>query len=118
MQSKVNIPDYLTSDFTWLQETHGINEIMFESLLVSKDEARAHLKFFKRMVFISNCAVMTLGLCLIGWAFKNELNIAYPVRMIMGILGIAIFLRFCQMFVRGMRSAQALERIAQKHNLV
>jgi hypothetical protein len=118
MQSKLKIPDNLISDFTWLRETHGINEIMFESLLVSKDEALAHIKFFKRMVFISNCAVMIFGLCLIGWGFKNGISTVHPIRIVMGILGLTIFLWFCQVFVRGVRSAQAIERIAQKHNLV
>ena len=118
MSTELKIPDNLEADFTWLKDIHGMNDIMFESLLASKSEARAHIKFFKQMVFISNCTVMTLGLCLIGWGFKNGINSTHIFRMIMGFLGLAIFLWFCQVFVRGVRSIQAVERIAKKHNLI
>jgi len=77
MQPKLQIPDHLKTDFTWLENTHGMNDIMLESLLASKAEARAHIRFFKRMVFISN-----------------------------GV------------FVRGVRSVQAVERISKKHGLI
>jgi len=40
----------LQSDLEYLREAHGLNDIMFESLLASKKEARAHIRFFKRMV--------------------------------------------------------------------
>jgi len=118
MQSKLKIPDHLISDFTWLRETHGINEIMFESLLLSKDEAVAHIQFFKRMVFISNCTVMTFGLCLMGWGFKGGFDDVSVVRIVIGFLGLLIFLWFCRVFVRGVRSVQAVERISKKHSLI
>ena len=118
MRSNLQIPDHLKTDFTWLENTHGINDIMFESLLASKAEARAHIRFFKRMVFISNGAVMTLGLCLIGWGFKDGFDDVSIVRVILGFFGLLVFLWFCRVFVRGIRSVHAVERISRKHGLI
>jgi len=108
----------LQSDLEYLREAHGLNDIMFESLLASKKEARAHIRFFKRMVFISNGAVMTLGLCLMGWGFKDGFDDVSIVRIILGFLGLLVFLWFCRVFVRGVRSVQAVERTSRKHSLI
>ena len=118
MRSNLQIPDHLKTDFTWLENTHGINDIMLESLLASKAEARAHIRFFKRMVFISNGAVMTLGLCLMGWGFKDGFDDVSILRIILGFFGLLVFLWFCRVFVRGIRSVQAVERISKKHGLI
>ena len=108
----------LLADLEYLREVHGLNDILFESLLASKEEARAHIKFFKRMVFISNGAVMTLALCLMGWGFKGGFDDVSIVRIIPGFLGLIVFLWFCRIFIRGVRSVQAVERISQKHGLI
>ena len=108
----------LRSDLEYLRDAHGLNDILFESLLASKEEARAHIQFFKRMVFISNGAVMTLGLSLMGWSFRDGFDDVSIVRIILGFFGLLVFLWFCRVFVRGVRSVQAVERISQKHGLV
>ena len=108
----------LLADLEYLRDVHGLNDILFESLLASKEEARAHIKFFKRMVFISNGAVMTLALCLMGWGFKGGFDDVSIVRIIPGFLGLIVFLWFCRIFIRGVRSVQAVERISQKHGLI
>ena len=108
----------LQSDLEYLRKSHGLNDILFESLLTSKAEARAHIRFFKRMVFISNGAVMTLGLCFMGWGFRDGFDDVSIVRIILGFFGLLVFLWFCRVFVRGVRSVQAVERISQKHGLV
>jgi len=108
----------LLADLKYLRREHGLNDILFESLLASKPEARAHIRFFKRMVFVSNFAVMMIGLCLTGWGFKKGIDLSYSFRMFIGLIGLTIFIWFCQVFVSGMRSVRAVERIAQKHNLI
>jgi len=113
-----DLDEPLQSDIEYLRISHGLNDILFESLLTSKEEARAHIRFFKRMVFISNGAVMTLGLCLMGWGFKGGFDNVSIVRIILGFLGLLIFLWFCRVFVRGIRSVQAVERISKKHSLI
>lgn len=110
-------PD-LQADLKYLRREHGLNDILFDSLLASKTEARAHIRFFKRMVFISNGAVMTIGLYLMGWSFKHGLNGRSVLSVVIGFIGLAIFLWFCRVFMRGVRSVQAIERIAQKHDLI
>ena len=108
----------LLADLKYLRREHGLNDILFESLLASKTEARAHIRFFKRMVFISNCTVMTVGLCMMGWSFKHGPSGASVLRIIIGFAGLTIFLWFCRVFVRGVRSVQAVERVSRKHHLI
>ena len=110
--------DEIQKDLNYLREVHGLNDVLFESLLASKVEARAHISFFKRMVFISNCAVMTLGLCLMGWSFKSGFKDISIFKTVIAFAGLLIFLWFCRMFIRGVRSVQAVERIALKHDLI
>jgi len=107
----------LRKDLEYLREVHGLNDILLESLLASKAEARAHIRFFKRMVFISNCTVMTLGLCLMGWGFKAGFSSSI-FQLVIGGLGLVVFLWFCCVFVRGVRSVQAIEDVARRHSLI
>ena len=108
----------LKADIEYLRNSHGLNDILFESLLTSKAEARAHIRFFKRMVFISNGVVMTLGLCLMGWDFKGGFDDVSVLRIVPGFIGLLVFLWFCRVFVRGIRSVQAVERILKKYGLI
>jgi len=55
------------ADLKALARDHGINAELIKSLTASKEEARAHLGFFKRIMFMSNGAVMMLGLALAGF---------------------------------------------------
>jgi len=108
----------LNKDFEHLRIVHGLNDVLFESLLASKAEALAHIRFFKRMVFISNCVLMTLGLCFMRWGFKNGVSNVSLFQLIIGSLGFIVFLWFCRVFVRGVRSVQAVEDVARRHNLI
>lgn len=108
----------LKKDLEHLRKVHGLNDILIESLFASKAEARTHIRFFKHMVFISNCAVMTLGLCLMGWGFKAGFNSISLFRLAIGSLGLIVFVWFCRVFVRGVRSVQAVEDVAKRHDLI
>jgi len=49
------------ADLKALVRDHGVNAELIKSLTASKEEARAHLGFLKRMMFVSNGAVMMVG---------------------------------------------------------
>lgn len=106
------------ADFNWLRETHGLSDAMFESLLSSKKEAQDHLNFFKKMVFISNGMVMTFGLFMMGWGLREGLSKISLMREIAVIFGAVLFLWFCVVFVRGIKSVRATEYVARKHSLI
>jgi len=110
--------DELSADLDWLRKSHGLNDVLFDSLLASKGEARAHLKFFKQMVFVSNIAVMTIGLCLIAWGFGKGFADVGIIRLLIGIIGIGLFVWFGQVFIRGIKSVKAAEGVARKHGLI
>jgi len=46
---------------------HGINAELIKSLTSWKEEARANIGFFKRMMFVTNGSVMTVGLAITGF---------------------------------------------------
>lgn len=118
MKDDVQITVELKADFAWLRDTHGLNDEMFGSLIASKVEARDHINFFTVMIFISNGAVMTLALCLMGWGLREGMSDLSIVRGLAAIIGAATFLWFCVVFVRGVKSVRATEYVARKHGLI
>lgn len=114
----LKVPEKLKADFNWLRDTHGLNDVIFESLLASKEEAQDHISFFKKMVFISNGTVMTLGLCLMGWGLRGGLSDLSALRVLSAITGAGLILWFCIVFTRGIKSVRATEYVARKHHLI
>ena len=56
------------ADLKRLTRDHGINAEMIQSPKTCPEESRAHISFFKRMMFVSNGALMVIGaaLCVFG----------------------------------------------------
>lgn len=117
MEARINTNE-LSKDLDWLRKSHGLNDVLLDSLLASKAEARAHLKFFKQMVFVSNIAVMTLGLCFMAWSFGKGFTDIGIRRLVIGVMGLGVFIWFGLVFIRGIKSVQAAEGVARKHGLI
>ena len=117
MEARINT-NKLSEDLDWLRKSHGLNDVLLDSLLASKAEARAHLRFFKQMIFVSNIAVMTLGLCFMAWGFGKGFTDIETPRLLIGVMGIGVFIWFCLVFIRGIKSVQAAEDVARKHGLI
>ena len=108
----------LQSDLKALERDHAINPELIKSLLASKEEARAHIGFFKRVMFVSNGAVMTIGLALAGFSGKRLMD-GFSVLALIGlIVGALLFLRFAAVFATMTLSMKATEALARKHDLI
>ena len=106
------------ADLKALESNHAINSELIKSLLASKDEVRAHIGFFKRMMFVSNGAVMTIGLAIAGFGTKRLMDGFSVLGLICLIVGALLFLRFAAVFASMTLSMKATEAIGRKHDLL
>lgn len=101
-----------------LAHNHGINAELMKSLMTSKEEARAHLGFFKRMMFVTNGGVMFVSLCLAGFGGQRFMGGFSVLGLICLVIGAMLFLKFTAVFASMVRAIKATEAVARKHELI
>ena len=106
------------ADLKRLVDDHGMSLDMISSLSSSKEEARAHLKFFKRMMITSNGLLMFLGLTLAGFGILRLVDKFSILALACAIAGTLLFRKFASVFASMSRSLRATEAVARKHNLI
>ena len=106
------------SDLRQLSTDHAMNAELIHSLTASKEEALAHLKFFKRMMIISNGLLMFLGLTLAGFGGLRLLNGFSILGLICLIAGTLLFLKFASVFASMSKALRATQAVAKKHQLI
>lgn len=106
------------ADLKDLARDHGINAELIKSLTTSKDEARAHLGFFKRMMFVSNGGVMFAGLVLAGFGGQRLMGGFSVLGVICLVIGGLLFLKFTAVFASMVKAIRAAEAVARKHDLI
>ena len=108
----------LLADIEALIKDHGLSRELTASLLSSKREARAHLAFFRRMMFITNGWVMTAALMLAGFGVK-ELTAGFSsLGVVCVVVGSLLFLKFTAVFSSMTRGLKAARACALKHDLI
>jgi len=106
------------ADLKALSRDHGINAELIKSLTTSKEEAREHLGFFKRMMFVSNGGVIFVGLVLVGFGVQRLMG-GFSVLGLVGlVVGALLFLKFTVVFAGIVRAIKATEAVARKHDLI
>ena len=106
------------ADLRQLSSDHAINAELIHSLTASKEEARAHLKFFKRMIITSNGLLMFVGATLAGFGILRLLDGFSILGLISLISGLLLFLQFASVFMSMTRALRATEAVARKHQLL
>lgn len=106
------------ADLKQLARDHGINAELIKSLTASKEEARAHLGFFKRMMFVTNGGVMFMGLLLAGFGLQRLMSGFSVLGLICLAVGAILFLKFTTVFMSMTRAIKATEAVARKHELI
>lgn len=86
------------ADMEALVRDHGMSRELIASLLISKKDARAHLGFFKRMMFVTNGGVMTIGLMLAGFGGRRLMGGFSIIGAVCFIIGVLLFLKFMAVF--------------------
>jgi len=106
------------SDLKALSRDHGINAELIKSLTASKEEARAHIGFFKRMMFVTNGGVMTVGLAIAGFGAQRLLGGFSVLGLVCLVVGALLFLKFTAVFASMDKAIRATEAVARKHDLI
>ena len=106
------------ADLEMLARDHGMNAELIQSLQAGKEEARAHLKFFKTMMYASNGVVMFLGLALVGFGLQRLIGGFSVLDAICLAIGAVLFLKFSVVFLSMLRALRATEAVARKHELI
>ncbi len=106
------------ADLRRLSTDHAVNADLIHSLTASKEEALAHLKFFKRMMIISNGVLMFLGLTLAGFGVLRLMDTFSILGLICLLVGTLLFLKFTTVFISMHRALQETEAVARKHQLI
>ena len=115
--NKATSPEAM-ADLKMLASDHGINAELIKSLTVSKEEARAHLSFFKRMIFFSNGIAIMVGLAFVGIAGLKLMDAFSIVAMICLLVGLFLIVKFTTVFVSMTGSMRKTLDIASKHDLI
>ena len=106
------------ADLKALARNHGVNAELIKSLTASKEEARAHLGFFKRMMFVSNGAVMMIGAAIAifaGLQLRGGSSILWGAALTLGVI---LFVKFFAVFISMSKALRATEAVARKHDLI
>lgn len=106
------------ADLRQLSSDHAINAELIHSLTASKEEARAHLKFFKRMMIISNGLLMFTGAVMAGFGISRLMDGFSVLGLIFLVGGLLLFLKFASVFASMSRSLRATQATARKHHLI
>ena len=107
-----------SADLKVLAREHGVNAELIKSLTAGKEEARAHLGFFRRMMFVSNGAVMMIGAAIAIFAGQKFFQGASGVWIGAMVLGLLLFLKFFTVFISMSKALRAAEAVARKHDLI
>ena len=106
------------ADLKALARDHGVNAELIKSLTASKEEARAHLGFFKRMMFVSNGAVMAIGaasLIIGAMGLADGFSVIHCALVVIGFL---LFAKFFTVFLSMSEAISETEAVARKHDLI
>lgn len=106
------------ADLKRLARDHGINAEMIQSLKTCKEESRAHIRFFKRMMFMSNGALMAMGAAGVIFGGMGLLDTFSVVRALLVVIGLVLFAKFFTVFLSMNEAIRETEIVAQKHDLI
>ena len=106
------------ADLKMLVRAHEKSAGLVQSLMVSKEQARVHLKFLKTMMYLTNGAGMFLGMVLAGFGIQKLMHGFSAIAIIGPIVGALLFVKFSALFTAMLRALRATEALAHKHNLI
>jgi hypothetical protein len=106
------------ADLKRLAREHGINAEMIQSLKTCKEESRTHIRFFKRMMFVSNGTLMAIGaggVIFGGMGLLDGFSVIYVLSVVLGLL---LFAKFFTVFLSMSEAIRETEDVARMHDLI
>jgi hypothetical protein len=105
-------------DLKLLTRDYGVNEELIQSLKTGKEESRAHIRSFKRMMFASNGALMAIGAAGVIFGGIGFLDGFSVIRVLSVFLGLLLFAKFFTVFLSMNLAIRKTEDVARKHDLI
>ncbi len=105
----------LSEDLEFLQNTHAIDDSLIESLQSSPEQAKAHIRSYKRMMLLTCILPVVIGGVIIELSvlkFSGMLAIAVCV------IGAGLVYHFGYKLVKMNKDIRVTEQIAKYHHLI
>ena len=107
-----------TADLKRLSYDHGINAQMIQSLLSSKEEASAHIRFFKRMMYSSHSLAIAVGAGMAIFGVIGLVDGFSGSHCAFAGLGLFCMGVFFTTFLTMREAIRETENVAKKHDLI
>ena len=108
----------LKHDLAMLQADHAIDDSLIESLVASRSQARRHIAFWVRMMWVSNGAMIGVSALLTGLSIRALAHDGTKLWVLPLFIGLAAVLFFLGVLARQRQAAAALKRVAQQYDLI
>ncbi len=105
----------LSEDLEFLQNTHAIDDSLIEFLQSSPEKAKAHIRYYKRMILLTSVLPVVIGGAIIALA---GLKLSGIIAFAFCIIGAWIIYHFGYVLVRMIKAIRVTEQIAKYHHLI
>ena len=105
----------LDDDLVFLQTEHAIDDSLIEALTTSQMQAKAHIRFFKGMVFLTCVLPIFIGIMILAISFFKLDGIW---AFVLYLIGGWICYFFGNMLIRMCKAIIATEKVAKYHQLI
>ncbi len=105
----------LSEDLEFLQSTHAIDDSLIESLQPSPEQAKAHIRSYKRMILLTYVLPVLMGSASIALA---GLKLNGILATLLCMVGAWVIYHFGYVFVKMSKAIRTTERIAKYHHLI
>lgn len=106
--------DALNRDLSRLQREHAIDDSLIESLTASPEQARAHIQFWKRMMWVTNGTGIMLTLVLGVLALRANSILFYAGAAICFVAALLCLLTL----LRQRKAIAEVESVARQYSLI
>jgi len=103
-----------------LSRDHGLNADLIRALKTCPDEARAHIRLFKRMMYMTNGIFMLIGIGLVRLGLHLQgLRGGFSLLVILSLIaGCLLFLKYLSVFLSMRRAINVTEAVALRYELI
>ena len=105
----------LSEDLEFLQSTHAIDDSLIESLQSSPEQAKAHIRFYKRMILLTCILPVIMGCAITALA---GLKLSGILTLTICVVGAWIIYHFGYIILKRSKAIRATEQIAKYHHLI
>lgn len=113
----IRCPPYLKTDLENLQRDHAIDDSLIGSLLASPEQAKEHIAFWTRIMWVSNGVTILVFAVGLGLSLR-KIQLGAPLWWMFGVvIGFLGFIWAVGVLRRQGAAIQAVKKVADRHGL-